>query len=112
LIAKIKSQRPRNIRLCSVVVGELFFGAHRSVDPESNLKLVREFSDTFISLAFDDQAAECYGQLRATLVAIGSPIGPYDQQIASIALVRGLTVVTHNVSEFSRVPMLAIEDWR
>jgi tRNA(fMet)-specific endonuclease VapC len=112
LIAKLKAKRPRNIRLYSVVVGELFFGAHRSVDPAANLKLVREMTDTFISLSFDDQAAECFGQLRATLVAAGLSIGPYDLQIASIALVRGLTVVTHNVGEFSRVPNLAVEDWQ
>jgi tRNA(fMet)-specific endonuclease VapC len=31
--------------------------------------------------------------------------------IASIALARDLTLVTHNAREFSRVPNLKIEDW-
>ena len=31
--------------------------------------------------------------------------------IAAIALANGLTVVTHNTAEFSRVPGLRIEDW-
>ena len=43
---------------------------------------------------------------------VGTPIGPYDLQIAAIALVLGLTLVTHNVREFSRVPGLLIEDWQ
>jgi tRNA(fMet)-specific endonuclease VapC len=39
-------------------------------------------------------------------------IGPNDLLIASIALANGLTVVTHNTSEFSRVPGLPLEDWQ
>jgi tRNA(fMet)-specific endonuclease VapC len=38
-------------------------------------------------------------------------IGPYDLQIAAIALSNQLTVVTHNTAEFSRVPGLTVEDW-
>jgi tRNA(fMet)-specific endonuclease VapC len=33
-------------------------------------------------------------------------------QIAAIAIVNKLTVVTHNLSEFSRVPGLIVEDWQ
>jgi tRNA(fMet)-specific endonuclease VapC len=33
-------------------------------------------------------------------------------QIAAIALVNRLTLVTHNVAEFSLVPGLVIEDWQ
>jgi tRNA(fMet)-specific endonuclease VapC len=32
--------------------------------------------------------------------------------IASIGLAAGLTVVTHNTTEFSRVPGLTLEDWQ
>jgi tRNA(fMet)-specific endonuclease VapC len=39
------------------------------------------------------------------------PIGPYDSQIAAVALVHALTLVTHNTAEFGRVPGLRIEDW-
>jgi tRNA(fMet)-specific endonuclease VapC len=39
------------------------------------------------------------------------PIGPYDMQIAAIARVNGCTLVTHNTSEFRRVPGLVVEDW-
>jgi tRNA(fMet)-specific endonuclease VapC len=39
------------------------------------------------------------------------PIGQRDLLIASIARARDLTVVTHNVSEFARVPGLKAEDW-
>jgi tRNA(fMet)-specific endonuclease VapC len=33
-------------------------------------------------------------------------------QIAAIALVHSLILVTHNTREFSRVPGLRLEDWQ
>ena len=65
----------------------------------------------FDSLPFDDAAAEAYGRLRAELARRGMPIGPNDLMIAAIALAYGFTLVTHNTSEFSRVPGLRLEDW-
>ena len=41
----------------------------------------------------------------------GGDIGPYDLQIASIAVLNNLTLVTHNKREFRRVEGLNIEDW-
>lgn len=65
----------------------------------------------FQHLDFDDLAADRFGSLRATLEKAGTPIGPYDMQIAAIALVHNLIVVTHNTGEFVRVPSLQLEDW-
>jgi tRNA(fMet)-specific endonuclease VapC len=62
-------------------------------------------------LPFDDEAAVVHAAIRRHLEAAGTPIGPYDSQIAAIALVHGLTVVTHNTAEFARVPELKLEDW-
>jgi len=59
----------------------------------------------------DDAAAERCGEIRAALSRQGTPIGPYDLQIAAIALSNGLTVVTANRAEFSRVEGLSVETW-
>jgi tRNA(fMet)-specific endonuclease VapC len=64
------------------------------------------------SLPFDDRAAEHCGEIRALLAREGRPIGPYDLQIAAIARAAGLILVTRNVSEFTRVPNLTIENWQ
>ena len=40
-----------------------------------------------------------------------TPIGPNDLLIAAQALALGLTVVTANIDEFSRVPGLGVENW-
>ena len=62
-------------------------------------------------LPFDHEAAEAYALTRFALERMGRPSGERDLLIASIALARGLTVVTHNLSEFARVPGLQTEDW-
>ena len=52
-----------------------------------------------------------YGDVRAQLERIGTPIGPNDMLIAAPALALGLTVVTDNEREFSGVPSLSVENW-
>ena len=42
---------------------------------------------------------------------MGHPIGANDLHIAAHARSEGLTLVTNNVGEFSRVPALQIENW-
>jgi tRNA(fMet)-specific endonuclease VapC len=41
----------------------------------------------------------------------GTPVEPYDLQIASRCLARNLILVTNNVKEFERVPNLKLENW-
>jgi tRNA(fMet)-specific endonuclease VapC len=48
---------------------------------------------------------------RSQLESTSQPIGPNDLLIASQAMAFGLTVVTDNVPEFSRVDGLQVENW-
>jgi tRNA(fMet)-specific endonuclease VapC len=100
-----------DVRLCSVVLAELYIGALRSARPARNRAKIDGFVQPYQSVPFDDTAANIHSQIRHHLEKLGTPIGPYDLQIAAIALVHGLTVVTHNTAEYSRVPNLMIEDW-
>ncbi|HEY6898413.1 MAG TPA: type II toxin-antitoxin system VapC family toxin [Rhodocyclaceae bacterium] len=52
-----------------------------------------------------------YAEIRQALEAAGQPIGPNDLLIAAHARALGLTLVTDNLREFSRVPGLAVENW-
>jgi tRNA(fMet)-specific endonuclease VapC len=65
----------------------------------------------FRSLSFDDACVDVYAEIRATFARIGKPIGPNDLLIAAIAITNRVTLVTHNIAEFSRVPKLLVEDW-
>ena len=97
--------------LCSVVLAELYVGALQSAQPAKNRADVDQFAAPFASLFFDDAAADVYARIRHHLESQGTPIGPYDLQIAAIALANGCTLVTHNTAEFNRVPGLVVEDW-
>lgn len=113
VVRRIQARPPQDIRLCSVVQGELYYGAYKgpAAYRPANFALLASFFPQFTSLPFDAAAADVFGRVRAHLESLGTPIGPYDLQIASIALANKLTVVTHNVAEFSRVPGLTVEDW-
>ena len=100
------------LHLCAPVWSELWFGACNSQRVASNQARLRELVTMVPSLPFDDRAAEDCGELRALLARQGKPIGPYDLQIAAIARTTGLCVVTRNVSDFSRVPGLQVENWQ
>ena len=108
---RLDSLANQDIAVCSVVKAELFYGAMRSNHPARTLAGQRRFLKRFVSLPFDDAAAEHYGRVRAYLANQGRPIGPNDLMIAAIALTNDLILVTHTVREFSRVPALQIEDW-
>ncbi len=83
----------------------------KSAFPKKNLFRQRQFVDRFISLPFDDEAAEVYSRIRSQLEKKGTPIGPNDLLIAAIAIANKLTIATHNVREFNRLEDLQIEDW-
>jgi tRNA(fMet)-specific endonuclease VapC len=109
---RVRAVGIQNAWLCAPVWAELWYGACRSERRATNQERLREFFRTMAVLPFDDRAAETCGALRAELAARGQPIGPFDTQIAAIALTRGLVTVTRNVAEFARVPGLVVENWQ
>jgi tRNA(fMet)-specific endonuclease VapC len=63
------------------------------------------------ALGYDDAAAAWHASERARLEDQGKPPSFVDGQIASIARVNALIVVT-NVRHYERFEGLSIEDWR
>lgn len=108
---KLLSHHPSEIAISSVTVYELEYGAARSSRPAENRQNLRLFLAPFTILPFDTADAIAAGEIRRRLESAGTPIGPYDLQIAAQGLARGLTVVTRNTGEFTRVPGLRVTDW-
>lgn len=111
VVQRLGAADPAALRLCAVVKAELYYGAYKSQRQTQNLALLNRVLGRFVSLPFDDQAAELAGRERARLAALGTPIGALDLLIAAIALAHQAILVTHNTREFNRVVGLQVEDW-
>ena len=109
LLARMRRHAPQDFGLPAVVAHELFYGAFRSSRQAENLARIEALR--FEVLPFDKEDARQAASLRATLGASGTPIGPFDTLIAGQARERNLTLVSHNVGEFSRVSGLRVVDW-
>ena len=99
------------ISISTITLMELIYGAEKSAEPEANLAIVEGLAARLEVLDYNAAAAAHTGQVRAELAKQGSPVGPYDAQIAGHARSLGLIVVTNNTREFQRIPGLRIEDW-
>ncbi len=100
------------ITVPSVVLNELWYGVARSTRRTENTGRLRAFLSGPVSVVdFDEEDAVRAGEIRAALEKAGTPIGPYDVQIAAQAVRTGATLVTANLREFTRVDGLTVEDW-
>jgi tRNA(fMet)-specific endonuclease VapC len=99
------------VGISSITLAELRYGADKSHDPAKNHAALNSFLAPLEVIDFDARAAGHYGSIRADLEKRGLPIGPLDLLIAAHAQSLGLTLVTNNLGEFSRVSRLPVEDW-
>jgi tRNA(fMet)-specific endonuclease VapC len=111
LSEKLFSCNPAELMISSITVFELEYGAEKSNWGEKTRTKLARFLAPFTILPFDSGDAVMAGKIRGYLEKQGKRIGSYDVQIAAQAVARGLTVVTHNTGEFSRVPGIRLEDW-
>jgi tRNA(fMet)-specific endonuclease VapC len=111
IVERLRAHSPRAIRLSVVTKAELLYGARHSQRVTENLQLLAAFWHPFLCLPFDDPCAEQYAIIRADLASRGQLIGHADLMIAATARAHDLTLVTHNLRDFSRVVGLRLEDW-
>jgi tRNA(fMet)-specific endonuclease VapC len=93
-----------------VVACELRLGALRKGSAVLSGR-VEQLLDSLVVLPLDEPADQHYAEIRAALERAGTPIGSHDLFIAAHARSRDMTLVTHNLREFQRVPGLRVEDW-
>ena len=93
-----------------VAIGELYFGAHKSLKQEENLARVEEFAQNNTVLPCDTGIAKKYGDIKNRLKDKGLPIPDNDIWIAAIAQQYALTLITRD-SHFEAIENLRSETW-
>ena len=110
IAGRITEKGEETICTSIIVAAELRFGAEKSGSDKLADRVELILSAIEI-LPLESPVDREYGKLRHYLARNGTLIGPNDMLIAAQALCAGLTVVTANTGEFSRVPGLNIENW-
>lgn len=111
ILARLKRYSPGDIGVSSITLAELEFGVSKSGQPEKNRAALDAFLAPLELALFDGNAARAYGEIRAALQRTRFAIGPLDMFIGAHALSLGVTLVTHNTREFSRIAGLRLSDW-
>jgi len=108
---KLENFPLEDIKIPSMVVAELLYGAEKSQRREANFQRYSDFISLFDIAAFDSAAAEHYADIRASLEKMGKPIGGNDMIIAAIVRANSGILVTNNTKEFACVERIVLEDW-
>ena len=94
---------------------ELYFGCQRLPVSRKREILEKYLNDVIkpnmIILPYDELAAEWHAKERARLSSMGNTPSFVDGQIASIAKVNGLILVTRNTADFKKFSKLKLENW-
>lgn len=112
VLERLLSVAPNDCGISTVTLYELFSGVESCRQPDVERQKVETFARPLHLLPFDLDAAHHTARIRRHLEQQGKPIGPYDLMLAGQAIALGVTLVTHNTREFSRVPGLPVEDWQ
>ena len=99
------------LAVSTICTAELYSRVYRANTNAAHLKALAELLKEVHVLPVDEGVAIRFGQVRAALLDVGRPTPALDLLIACTALVHDLTLVTHNVRDFSDFPSLRVEDW-
>ena len=111
VMERFRQHESSDVCISSITYAELCHGIDKSRNREQNRLALSVFLAGIQIIPFDARAAIQFGSLCKRLELASTPIGVMGTLIASHALSLGLTVVTNNTRDFSRVPALPVEDW-
>lgn len=109
------SEHDGELATCSIVWHELQYGAAR-LSASKKRRAIEAYLEEAVRnalpiLPYDEEAASWHASERARLGKRGRPPSAADGQIAAIARVNELVVVTSNAKDFRRFQGLKLEDW-
>ena len=102
--------KTEEIFIPSVVIGELFYGAHKSARAKENIARIDDFASASIVLGCDSETSRIYGEIKYALSVKGHPIPENDIWIAAIAVQHDLTLISRD-AHFKEVDNLKVMAW-
>ena len=99
------------IKICTVTLMELYYGAHKSREVTSNLAKIKTLETSLDILPVGTECVEVFGRLKAKLEKAGSTLDDFDLIIASCAIANNLILVTNNTKHFKRIAGLKQVNW-
>lgn len=110
-------QRSAELFVASITIGELVRGA-RKIPERVAARRYDEWIRHFVIprfegriLPFDDRAAFRWGEMMAAADRAGRKRPPLDAQLAAIAALQSLTLVTRNVRDFQDAGIPILNPW-
>ena len=109
-------QHQSDIAIASVVWHKLLFGCYR-LPPSAKRTAIEAYLRRVIApsipiLPYDAQAAEWHAAERVRLTSIGRTPSFTDGQIAAIARINHLVIITINLADYADFQGVRVEDWR
>jgi tRNA(fMet)-specific endonuclease VapC len=90
-----------------IVLGELYYGAYKSMYTSKHMAVMQAFLQNCTLLAVDSVTADVYGTVKAALARKGNPIPENDIWIAALALQHGLPLFTTD-KHFEQIPGIVL----
>lgn len=100
-----------NICISAIVLAELYYGAVRHPKGIVIRREIDNFVSRLVVIPWDENAADHYGAIRASLEKAGTLVGAMDMLIAAHAKSCDATLVTNNLREFDRIKGLTLLNW-
>lgn len=115
-VVRMLQQHSGALATATVVFHELLFGCYRLPVESNKRRIIAAYLEVEIKqkipiLSYDVPAAEWFAAERARLTGIGKTPAYADGQIAAIAQVNNLTLITNNLADYSDFQNLKIANW-
>jgi tRNA(fMet)-specific endonuclease VapC len=110
-IENLKKYVHDHIKIATITLMELYYGAYKSQKVTSNLAKIRTLENVLEVIPAGKEIAEIFGREKVRLERDGIPLDDFDLVLGCCALAHNLTLVTNNVKHFLRIEGLKVINW-
>ena len=111
VVANLKKHIHDPIKLGTITLMELYYGAYKSQKVTSNLAKIKNLENIMEIIPVGEEVAEIFGREKMRLEKEGIPLDDFDLVVGCCALAHNLTLVTNNIRHFKRIEGLQITNW-